>query len=109
MLKPKSVLPTSPIKIFAGCQFHIRNPPVIIANNSGRNVPYKRNEANPMNITSTLIYPSIPSRKLKRFVNHTIPITDRTLNTNGTESCVNPISTLFKPPRKKTAIEADIS
>jgi len=103
MVKPRRVLPTSPINIFAGCQFQIRNPKVAAARNNGRFTLIRKNAAKQIKIVSTLRYPSIPSRKLKRFVSQTMPTTAEILNIIGEYKTAKPKSISEKPPRLNTA------
>ena len=72
MLKPSKVLPTSPIKIFDFSQFQQRNP-----NDASARIniifPPKRKKIEIETVmASDAAYPSIPSIKLYKFINHNI-------------------------------------
>ena len=83
--KPNGMLPTSPRNIFAGCQFQRKNPIAAAAMVKPYNpliaptwfaIP-KIAMPRPMHIVSRPAKPSMPSMKLKRFINQTQISNDR--------------------------------
>jgi hypothetical protein len=65
--------------------------------------PVKRNMAKEIKIASNEAYPSMPSRKLKRFINHTIPKITRGYRTRGELSSNPEIDIGFIPFKKYMA------
>jgi hypothetical protein len=80
---PKKVLPTSPIKIFAGCQFIMAKPKIgaRIINCKSPQWGFSAQKLNPtklpiIKMASVMAIPSIPSIKLNRLINHAMARTD---------------------------------
>ena len=99
-LYPSKVLHTSPMNILAFCQFQNKKPKTEAASNKPILSPKKKNIDNPINMTSVLIYPSIPSKKLNKLINQTMAINAIGVNSHVFSKDAKPIFIPFNPERK---------
>jgi hypothetical protein len=109
-VKPKEQLPTSPINIFAGAQFHTRKPDVeetIVTQTMPANMcpdDTKNNAPNNAVLSAcTPASPSVPSIKLYRLTSHAIQNTEMKLETQYEVILTPPIESEFTPPNNQTA------